>query len=523
MIISYEMFKKHIDLINEVTSLEVLVLDEAHKIKSASENKTNAAMRSCIATRRLLLTGSPIQNNLEELYSLINFAAPGYLGNISSFRRRYVHPIQEGSGEDASSADKQEAKQSADKLRGILSQIMIRRTQSEVLKHLLPPRTDVVLFLRLHEKQESRYDDVANSMIGTSRSWMDKSSTTGEGDEAEEEEVPFVPTEMVLPSLQSLRRIVNYLEEGEMAESVSAVSLSRALPATSDFPHPHPMAAPQDAQPGNKFKPPPRVAPPILVGVKAAAPAPKVAPDIKALLASSSKLTVLDSLWSVMRTHCPQEKCVVVSNFVTTLEKVQQLAEARGYEALLLQGNVAIDHRQSLVDRFNRASDPAFLFLLSSRAGGVGINLPGGSRLVQMDCDWNPAVDLQAMSRIWRDGQTRKTFIYRLCARGYVEETILQRQYQKGTLVTSCLDDPSAPSIGHVDATAQGEDELAIAAPKSKRDLEALIFPRYSETTADSNLGKTLLAPYETDPLLQHLLESTAGGELVTDIVECTR
>jgi SNF2 family DNA or RNA helicase len=140
-----------------------------------------------------------------------------------------------------------------------------------------------------------------------------------------------------------------------------------------------------------------------------------------------------------------------------------------------------------------------------------------------MDCDWNPAVDLQAMSRIWRDGQTRKTFIYRLCARGYVEETILQRQYQKGTLVTSCLDDPSAPSIGHVDATAQGEDEPAIAAPKSKRDLEALIFPRYSETTADSNLGKTLVAPYETDPLLQHLIESTAGGELVTDIVECTR
>ena len=119
-----------------------------------------------------------------------------------------------------------------------------------------------------------------------------------------------------------------------------------------------------------------------------------------------------------------------MSNFTSTLDDVSELAELRGWSKashqLRLDGSVAIDKRQSLVDCFNREGDKRSLFLLSSKAGGVGINLIGGSRLVMMDCDWNPATDKQAMSRVWRQGQKKPVYIYRLIAIGCIEDSILQ-------------------------------------------------------------------------------------------------
>jgi len=116
------------------------------------------------------------------------------------------------------------------------------------------------------------------------------------------------------------------------------------------------------------------------------------------------------------------------------LAKVQQLASARKWPTITLTGSTRPQDRQSSVERFNRDNDPSFLFLLSARAGGAGISLVGASRLVAMDCDWNPAVDLQALARCWRDGQTKPVFIYRLVTQGTIEQLILSRQYGKGLL-----------------------------------------------------------------------------------------
>lgn len=117
---------------------------------------------------------------------------------------------------------------------------------------------------------------------------------------------------------------------------------------------------------------------------------------------------------------------VVVSNFTSTLDDVACLMESKSWSYLRLDGQVAIDKRQSLVDCFNRPIDTRKLFLLSSKAGGLGLNLIGGSRLVMMDCDWNPANDSQSMSRIWRQGQQKPVFIYRFVAMGTIEESIIQ-------------------------------------------------------------------------------------------------
>ncbi len=130
-----------------------------------------------------------------------------------------------------------------------------------------------------------------------------------------------------------------------------------------------------------------------------------------------------------MKHQDSSSKVVVVSNFTTSLDHVQILASSRGWQTLRLDGSVANDKRQSLVDNFNRAIDQRFIFLLSSKAGGIGLNLIGGSRLIMLDCDWNPATDKQAMSRIWRQGQTRPVFIYRLITQGCIEEAILQVKF----------------------------------------------------------------------------------------------
>jgi hypothetical protein len=130
----------------------------------------------------------------------------------------------------------------------------------------------------------------------------------------------------------------------------------------------------------------------------------------------------------------PPEKVVVVSNFTSSLDALEAIAKSHKWIVLRLDGSVMADKRMSLVQHFNSERSPFFLMLLSAKAGGVGLNLTGGSRLVMLEPDWNPATDQQAMGRVWRDGQTRPVHIYRMITRGTIEESILKRQTIKGAL-----------------------------------------------------------------------------------------
>ena len=110
------------------------------------------------------------------------------------------------------------------------------------------------------------------------------------------------------------------------------------------------------------------------------------------------------------------------------------------YGSVRLDGTMTINKRQKLVDRFNNPENEEFIFLLSSKAGGCGINLIGANRLILMDPDWNPAADQQALARVWRDGQKKDCFIYRFITTGTIEEKIFQRQSMKMSL-SSCVVD----------------------------------------------------------------------------------
>lgn len=134
------------------------------------------------------------------------------------------------------------------------------------------------------------------------------------------------------------------------------------------------------------------------------------------------------------------DKIVLISNYTQTLDLIEKMCRNKKYGVLRLDGTLSINKRQKLVDKFNNPDGSEFIFLLSSKAGGCGINLIGANRLVLIDPDWNPALDQQALARVWRDGQKKDCFIYRFISTGTIEEKIFQRQSMKLQL-SSCVVD----------------------------------------------------------------------------------
>lgn len=124
---------------------------------------------------------------------------------------------------------------------------------------------------------------------------------------------------------------------------------------------------------------------------------------------------VLDCLLALVK-KTTTDKIVLVSNYTQTLDLFEKLSRKRGYRYVRLDGSMSIKKRAKVVDSFNNPDNDEFIFMLSSKAGGCGLNLIGANRLVMFDPDWNPANDDQAMARVWRDGQKKPCFVYRfLC------------------------------------------------------------------------------------------------------------
>ncbi|KAK9709280.1 DNA-dependent ATPase protein rad54 [Basidiobolus ranarum] len=153
----------------------------------------------------------------------------------------------------------------------------------------------------------------------------------------------------------------------------------------------------------------------------------------------SGKMLVLERMLINIKNKT-DDKIVLISNYTQTLDIFEKMCRSRSFQFLRLDGSMTISKRQQLVDKFNNPQGPEFVFLLSSKAGGCGLNLIGANRLVLFDPDWNPASDQQALARVWRDGQKKDCFIYRFIATGSIEEKIFQRQSHKQSL-SSCVVD----------------------------------------------------------------------------------
>ncbi|KAJ1502040.1 hypothetical protein HMI54_009386 [Coelomomyces lativittatus] len=135
-----------------------------------------------------------------------------------------------------------------------------------------------------------------------------------------------------------------------------------------------------------------------------------------------------------------QEKLVIVSRFNSMLDHIERVLKKIEVDWFRLDGSTVLEKRSNQIETFNRPQHPTRVFLLSAKAGGLGLSLVGASRLILVDLDWNPAQDRQVMARIWREGQTKPVYIYRLIMQGTLEEIILQRQITKTNLSLHVLD-----------------------------------------------------------------------------------
>jgi DNA repair and recombination RAD54-like protein len=155
--------------------------------------------------------------------------------------------------------------------------------------------------------------------------------------------------------------------------------------------------------------------------------------------ALSGKMTVLVAMLEQTKSQT-NDRFVLVSNFTKTLDLMHLVCQDHGWKTVRLDGSTKNQDRQNIVDRFNDDTSATFIFLLSSKAGGCGLNLIGANRLVLFDPAWNPATDRQAMARVWRDGQKKSVFIYRMLSTATLEERVYQRQILKEEVAAAVVD-----------------------------------------------------------------------------------
>jgi len=377
LIVSYETLRLNVDELKN-TPIGLLLCDEGHRLKNG-ESQTFTALNGLNVDRRVILSGTPIQNDLSEYFSLLNFANPSLLGTRLDFRKKYELPILRGRDAAGTDADRQKGDASLRELLTLVNKFIIRRT-NDILSKYLPVKYEHVVFCNLAPFQMDLYNYFIQSPDI-------KSLLRGKGSQP-------------LKAIGMLKKLCNHPD---------LLDLSTDLPGSEQFfPDDY---VPKDARGRDR--------------------------DVKPWY--SGKMQVLDRMLARIRQDT-NDKIVLISNYTQTLDIFDKLCRSRGYGSLRLDGTMNVSKRQKLVDKFNDPDGPEFVFLLSSKAGGCGLNLIGANRLVLFDPDWNPAADQQALARVWRDGQKKDCFVYRFIATGTIEEKIFQRQSHKQSL-SSCVVD----------------------------------------------------------------------------------
>uniref|UniRef100_A0A673JSX1 RAD54 homolog B n=1 Tax=Sinocyclocheilus rhinocerous TaxID=307959 RepID=A0A673JSX1_9TELE len=375
----------------------VLICDEGHRLKN-SNIKTTSAVTALSCERRLILTGTPVQNDLQEFYSTVEKFPPDCVCLSVSIS---------WSGNDHNCVFQEErciGEECAAELFRLTGVFTLRRTQ-EIINQYLSERIEWTVFCKPTELQLRLF----GVLLATRpiRACLSGAST---------HTYTHSPH---LACINALKKLCNHpvlvfcpamfyeMYEGGIMEL---------------FPEGYSTGA---------FS-----------------------------TADSGKLLVLTDLLSAIQNINRTDRVVLVSNYTQTLDLLQDVCDNIGYKWCRLDGQTPVAQRQRIVDFFNSPHSSNFLLLLSSKAGGVGLNLIGASHLVLYDIDWNPANDIQAMARVWRDGQKKTVHIYRFLTTGSIEEKIYQRQVSKQGLSGTVVD--LSKKAEHISFSAEELRDLSV-------------------------------------------------------------
>lgn len=426
----------------------MLVVDEAHRLKNF-ECKLIKSLRQLNTQTRVLLTGTPLQNNLTELWSILNFIMPLVFDDLSTFTAWF----DMDSGGNAPTGQERHI---IEKLHAILRPFMLRRRKKDVVDDLpLPRKKELALFCKMTPQQHKFYSAMTEKRFHEAVEEDLKRRGVSAGQKVLRRSI--MNPMMQLIKLSNHTFLFPHLDPSESIEYEAEVEEER-LGYDSD---------------GDEFS----------LGTKKRTVTKEFVPSAKSnkerlagLLAGSGKLQVLQRMLPRLRND--GHRVLLFSQSTRTLDLIQEfLALTSMPTDYRIDGTIQSDERQSLIESFKEDSD-AFIFLLSTRAGGLGINLCAADTVILHDSDWNPQSDLQAMDRAHRMGQTRDVVVYRLISRGSVEEDQLERATSKLRLEDVIIE--------------RGKFQSRKASKLSEEDLLQTLNRRAAEAAVEENDDKML-------------------------------
>jgi SWI/SNF-related matrix-associated actin-dependent regulator of chromatin subfamily A member 5 len=339
---SYEMVIKEKSALKKF-HWRYIVIDEAHRLKN-EKSRLAVTLRMLSCNNRMLITGTPLQNNLHELWALLNFLLPEVFAVAGDFDDFFANVEDE----DGGSVDV------VQQLHKVLRPFLLRRLKAEVEKSL-PPKKETILKIGMSDLQKQIYKRILQKDIDVVNSGSDRAR--------------------LLNMVMQLRKCCNhpYLFEG--------------------------------AEPG----------PPYITG--------------EHLVTTSGKLILLDKLLPKLQER--GSRVLIFSQMTRLLDVLEDYLMYRGYHYCRIDGNTDGQIREDSIEEYNRPGTQKFVFLLSTRAGGLGINLATADTVILYDSDWNPQMDLQAMDRAHRIGQKKEVSVFRFCTDNSVEEKVIEKAYKK--------------------------------------------------------------------------------------------
>lgn len=342
-ITSYEMVLREKSHLKKF-AWEYIIIDEAHRIKN-EESSLAQIIRVFNSRNRLLITGTPLQNNLHELWALLNFLLPDVFGDSEAFDQWF-------------STQESDQDTVVQQLHRVLRPFLLRRVKSDVEKSLLPKK-EINLYVPMSEMQVKWYQKILEKDIDAVNGAAGKRESKTR----------------LLNIVMQLRKCCNhpYLFEG--------------------------------AEPG-----------------------PPYTTD-EHLVYNSGKMVILDKILSRMQKQ--GSRVLIFSQMSRVLDILEDYCVFRDYNYCRIDGTTAHEDRIAAIDDYNKPDSEKFVFLLTTRAGGLGINLTSADIVVLYDSDWNPQADLQAMDRAHRIGQTKQVIAFRFVTEKAIEEKVLERAAQK--------------------------------------------------------------------------------------------
>ena len=360
LVTTYSGLQSYADALTDV-EWGCAVLDEGHKIRNPDAGITFSC-KELRTPHRLILSGTPMQNSLIDLWSLFDFVYPMRLGTLVTFKNQFEIPIRQGGYASASNLQVQTATKCAETLKQAISPYLLQRFKTDVAADL-PKKTEQVVFCKLTPYQRTLYkrflgsDDIRAIFSGKRKSFS---------------------------GIDILRKVCNH-------------------PDLADHQYRSHEQSYGDAE-------------------------------------RSGKMHVLKELLQVWKTG--GHKTLLFAQTVQMLNILEKFIKSlSGFKFRRMDGETPIKTRHQIVDEFNTDPD-IHVFLLTTKVGGIGINLTGADRVIIYDPDWNPSTDMQARERAWRLGQEREVTILRLMTKGTIEEKIYHRQIFKQFLTNKITRDP---------------------------------------------------------------------------------